>query len=100
MASYRLMRWQDIPLVVEASAAGKVHKEQLSARFQELIDLVAMKQGLAGTDDYLEHWNRTAPQEREGSPQEIAKALAAEIEARFDEIQANAWEASRRKRQP
>ena len=99
MATYRLMRWQDIPLVVEASEGGKVHKEQLSARFQELIDLVAMKQGLAGTDDYLEHWNRTAPQEREGSPAEVAQALAAEIEARFAEIQALAWEASRRKRQ-
>jgi hypothetical protein len=100
MASYRLMRWQDIPLVVEASEAGKVHKERLSARFQELIDLVAMKQGLAGTDDYLEHWNRTAAQEREGPPEEVAKALATEIESRFGEIQAVAWEASRRKRQP
>jgi len=90
------MCWQEIPLVVEASAAGKVHKEPLGARFQELIDLVAMRKGLSGTDAYLEHWRRTDAIEREGAAEEVAKAVAAEIQARFPQIQAEALAAARR----
>lgn len=90
MASYQLMCWQNIPSLVEARADGKVHKQQLSMRFQELIDLVAMKQGLAGSDAYLDQWHRTAREERVGSAVDVAKAVAAEIEARFDQLRADA----------
>jgi hypothetical protein len=98
MATYQLMRWQDIPVVVEASAAGVVHKEQLSARFQALVDLVAMKLGLAESDAYLEQWNKSARQARDGSAEEVAKAVAAEIEARYDRIREEALEAIRQDR--
>ncbi|MFS8085339.1 MAG: virulence factor [Acidobacteriota bacterium] len=86
MATYQLMCWKEIPSVVEAKAEGAVHKEQLSKRFQELIDLVAMRQGLAGSDAYLEQWNKSARQERAGSAIDVARAVAAEIEARFDQV--------------
>ena len=43
MAKVTILYWKDIPSVVEARDADGVHKELLSERFQELIDLIAMK---------------------------------------------------------
>ncbi|TSA12078.1 MAG: hypothetical protein D4R74_12005 [Betaproteobacteria bacterium] len=100
MTSYQLMCWQNIPAVVEARAEGKLHKQPLSSRFQELIDLLAMKQGLAGSDAYLDQWKKTAPEKRAGSPMEVAKAVAAEIEARFDQLRAEALASSSRRQTP
>ena len=94
MATYQLMRWQEIPTMVEARGEGKVHQVQLSGRFQELIDHVAMRQGLAGSDAYLDRWNRSAPQERAGSALDVARAVAAEIEGRFEQVRADALAAA------
>lgn len=90
MAKYQILYWQDIPSVVEARDGGKVHKEQLSARFQELIDRVAMKKKLAGTDAYLDEWNKGEIRERAGGAREVSHAIAEELEARFDSIRAEA----------
>ena len=98
MATYRLMRWQEIPTMVEARGEGKVHKVQLSGRFQELIDQVAMRQGLAGSDAYLDRWHRSAPQELAGSAFDVATAVAAEIEARFEQVRAEALAAPGKER--
>lgn len=90
MAKYQVLCWQDIPSVVEARESGEVHKEQLSLRFQELIDLVAMKRELAGTDAYLDEWNKSDAVERAGTAKDVAKAVAQELEAKFDSIRADA----------
>jgi hypothetical protein len=37
-------------------------------RFQAEIDRIAMEQGLAGTDDYLNQWHWTGKLERPGDP--------------------------------
>src|SRR6266545_4768949 len=54
--------------MVEATDPAGTVKVQLSDQFQVLIDAVAMKLGLAGTDEYLEQWstgmNRSAPAAR------------------------------------
>ena len=76
--------------MVEARDGNGTHKVQLSSRFQELIDMAAMRRGLAGTDQYLEEWRRGRPVEREGDATTAAKGLADEIEAKFDEIRASA----------
>ena len=60
MATYQLMCWQEIPTAVEAREEGGVHKVQLSLRFQELVDLMAMKQGLSGSDAYMDHSRPTS----------------------------------------
>ncbi|MEZ5933319.1 MAG: virulence factor [Alphaproteobacteria bacterium] len=94
MANFRVLYWHEIPSVVEAKDdEGNSHKEQLSARFQELIDSVAMRKKLVGTDAYLEGWRRSRPKNRDGSAAEIAKTVAAEFEAAFDEF-ANAARAT------
>ena len=88
MAKVTILYWQEIPSVVEARDRSGRHKIELSQRFQELIDLVAMKKKLAGTDEYLIQWNKGDPTEREGDPESVAKAVAEEIEGRYDTIRA------------
>jgi hypothetical protein len=86
MAKCSILYWQDIPSLVEARDEGGQHKIQLSARFQELIDMAAMRRGLAGTDQYLSEWRRERYGESGGDARAAAEAVAAEIEARFDAI--------------
>jgi hypothetical protein len=96
MAKIKILCWQDIPSVVEASDGTSTHKEQLSLRFQELIDLIAMKKKLAGTDAYLEQWQKEPAPARDGTAKEAAQAVAREIEARYDEIRAASLAAATR----
>ncbi len=88
MAKLSVIYWQDIPSVVEARDRSGRHKVELDQRFQELIDLVAMKKRLAGTDAYLEQWHKTPLEDRAGSPPRVAREAADEIESRFDTIRA------------
>ena len=90
MAKYSVLYWQDIPSVVEATDENGVHKLQLDRKFQELIDAVAMRKGLAGTDAYLEQWRRGKRVAREGSAAAVASAVKAELEAEFRAIRAAA----------
>ena len=90
MATVQILYWQEIPSLVEARDDDAVKKEQLSPRFQALIDLVAMKKDLAGTDAYLEHWRKGNPEQRDGSAEEVVHAVAQEFEAAFESIQAKA----------
>lgn len=86
MAKYQVLYWKDIPSVVEATDASGSAKVQLSERFQLLIDTVAMRLGLAGTDEYLDQWEHGEEQERPGSSQDVAKAVAQEFESKFTEF--------------
>jgi|TARA_B110000467_G_C18071267_1_gene341485 hypothetical protein len=88
MTKYIILNWQDLPSLVEATDDEGTHKIQLSQRFQALIDHVAMESGLMGSDAYLDAWNKSDAQEREGTAEEVAKAVAEEIEAQFDDIMA------------
>lgn len=90
MATYQVLYWQDIPSLVEANDGTTSHKEQLSFQFQELIDLVATKMDIVGSDAYLEEWRKGPPTERGGTPEEVAKSVAREFEARFDAIRTEA----------
>jgi hypothetical protein len=88
MAKYTILNWQDLPSLVEATDEKGTHKIQLSQRFQALIDHVAMESGLMGSDAYLDAWNKTNSQEREGTAEDVAKAIAEEVEAQFSDIMA------------
>ena len=90
MASYTIVYWQDIPSVVEASDGEGRKKIQLSDRFQLLIDAVAMRKNLVGTDAYIEEWKRGRKQTRDGGAEDVAQAVAAELEAEFDSIRSTA----------
>ena len=86
MASYRIVTWRGIPVVVEASDTTGGATRQLSERFQALIDSVAMQLGLQDADAYLGQWTRTDAEERPGSAADVAEAVAAELEGRFLEF--------------
>ncbi len=92
MAEYSILYWQEIPSLVEASDGISTHKAQLSDQFQELIDLVAMKRGLAGSDAYIEGFHRGDSVAREGTAEAVANAVKGELEAQYDSIKAAALE--------
>ncbi|MGE0210873.1 MAG: virulence factor [Parvibaculaceae bacterium] len=89
MAECTIVSWQEIPSMVEAREGRARHKLQLSDRFQELIDMIAMRRGLSDSDAYMGEWRRERT-ERPGAPEAAAAALAAEIEGRYEEIRAEA----------
>ncbi len=64
--------------------SGRPLSRQMPDRFQAEIDRIAMEQGLAGTDDYLNQWHWTAKLERPGDPAAILDALIQELETAWD----------------
>jgi hypothetical protein len=86
VAKVQILRWQEIPSMVEARDEGGAKKIQLSEKFQALIDEAAMRRKLAGTDAYLEEWNKSKPEERDGAAADVVKQVADEIESKFIEI--------------
>jgi hypothetical protein len=81
VAEYRITSWREIPTLVTArDEAGATAKVALPDRFQEAVDEAAMRQGLAGSDEYLEAWVQGDWQKADGSPDEVAARLAAELD--------------------
>lgn len=91
MATYQVTYWQEIPSQVDAKAPGqKPHREPLTQRFLDLIDIIASKRKQDSADDYLAGWNKGTKEEREGSAAQVAQEVAAEFEAQYEAIQARA----------
>jgi hypothetical protein len=86
VALYRIIAWRGIPATVEARDAAGSATRALSDRFQMLIDAAAVQLGLHESDAYLEQWAPGDDQERAGSAEEVASAVAAELEGRFEEF--------------
>ena len=80
MARVRILYWQDVPSVVKASDDdGAEVKRELPDWFQQEIDRRAMAQGLTGTDEYLEQWHWSEPEERPGSAAEVLETVEREL---------------------
>jgi hypothetical protein len=56
----------------------------MPARFMERVDRLAMQRGLQGSDDFLAQWHWSDEEERDGTAQEVAEAVMAELEAGAD----------------
>ena len=82
MAIYKILYWQEIPTQIKAEDDVEDVTLQLDGRFMERIDILAAKRGLQAADDYLAQWNWSAEQEREGSAQEVAELVRAELESK------------------
>ncbi len=81
VAEYRITSWREIPTMVTArDAAGATAKVALPDRFQEAVDEAAMRQGLVGSDAYLEAWVQGEWLEADGPPDEVAARVAAELD--------------------
>jgi len=87
MAQFQILYWRHIPLGVKATDLNGTVRENLPPRFQEAIDRLALKEGETSTSAYTSMFRWAAPQEREGSAAEVARAVVAELDAQWpDEI--------------
>jgi cvfA/B/C family virulence factor len=86
MARYRIIHWKEIPSLVEAADGESTVRHQLSQKFQDLIDALAMRDGATAEDAYLEGWGQGEWVERAGSPDEVARAVATELEEDFQSL--------------
>lgn len=84
MAQYQITYWRDIPSMVTAQEGRRNRaRVELPARFQVAIDEAAMRAGLAGTDAYMEQWHKSAWQDGNGSPEDVAAKIAQELEQTY-----------------
>jgi len=86
LATYQILYWHDIPLQVRAGGRRDRVSKPLSPRFQEAVDRAAMLAGYTGTDGYLNLFHWSEPEERPGSPEEVAQAVAAGLEEAYETI--------------
>jgi hypothetical protein len=81
MAEYQVLYWKEIPAQIKVFEKGKRPISRvLPDRFQLEIDRVAMREGLHGSDDYLEQWHWGDKLERPGTAEEVAESLLKEFE--------------------
>jgi hypothetical protein len=83
MARYRVLAWRDIPTQVQvADDAGARVNRVLPKWFMQEVSRITMREGLAGTDDYLEAFAWSEWVERPGDADAVADAVIAELAAR------------------
>lgn len=80
MANLVITYWRDIPSAVSVKAGRKEEKRMLSERFQEAIDMAAMRGGASDTDAYLADWRRA-------EPVAVGDDLAAEVDKAKTDIE-------------
>lgn len=85
MAEITIVFWRDIPAQVIVGKGRTGAKVQLPERFEQAIDRAAMKAGARETDVYLAEWRRASHGQAEGDPAAAAAALAAQLEADYDD---------------
>jgi hypothetical protein len=84
MATYKILYWQEIPSQIKAEDELDDLSVPMPDRFQERIDLMAARRGLQEADAYLAQWKWSEEEDREGSAEEVAEAVRAELEAKAD----------------
>jgi hypothetical protein len=83
VAEFRVTYWRDLPSLVTARDGEHTAKAALDGRFMIAIDEAAMRLGATDSDAYLEGWRQGEWEERSGSPEEIARAVADELESEY-----------------
>jgi hypothetical protein len=86
MTTVRITYWRDIPMLVTARDAGGEVSVPLGPGFQDLVDRVAMQDGLADEDAYLAEWHVGPPEEAAGAAGPTAAARAKALEASLDAL--------------
>lgn len=94
MATYKILYWHDIPIQVRASDDDDRIGKQLPERFQVAIDEAAMAAKLIDDDSYVEGFQWSEENQRPGSAEEVAAAIAAELDEEYAEID---WQATAEK---
>lgn len=84
MATYKVLYWQEVPSQVTAEDDTDEVTAPLDPKFMERIDELAAQRGMQDADDYLAQWTWSEEHQRDGSAQEVADAVKAELEAQAD----------------
>ena len=84
MAQLTIVYWRDMPAQVIVKAGRKKESRKLDERFEQAIDMAAMRSGASETDAYLEEWRRDVS-DVEGDIAEIADKIQADLESEFDQ---------------
>lgn len=83
MARYQVMYWKHIPSQVKAWDAGGEVKRMLPDRFMAAIDAYAMRDGSTEMDAYLDGWQWSDVEERQGTAATVAEALVSELDQAY-----------------
>ena len=84
MATYKVLYWQEIPSQIKAEDELDDVTVQMPERFQERIDSMAARRGLQDADAYLAQWKWSEEEDRDGSADDVAATVRAELEAKAD----------------
>jgi len=90
MTKIFILSWRDIPTVIEARDSNSIEKVELSKRFSELVDLIAMKKGLVGTDEYLKNWKKKRLPSTNKTAKQVVVEISEYFEDKYDEIKSKA----------
>ena len=86
MTTYQILYWYDIPTQVRAKEGRQRVSIPLPERFMEMVDKTAMAARITASDAYLNGFKWNKAQEREGTPEEVAAAVASEIDVEYETI--------------
>ena len=84
MAKLVVTYWRDIPSAISVKAGRKEEKRMLSDRFQEAIDMAAMRGKATDADTYLDDWRRADPVDVSDDLAAEAERAKADIETAYD----------------
>ena len=87
MTTYQVLYWHNIPAQVRVFGGRRPLSRQMPDWFQQEIDRVAMRDGLTGTDAYLDAWHWSEKREWDGEGEEaveVAEAILKKLEVAFD----------------
>ncbi len=84
MPQLTIVYWRDMPAQVIVKAGRKKESRKLDERFEQAIDMAAMRSGASETDAYLEEWRRVVS-DVDGDIAEIADGTQAALENEFDQ---------------
>ncbi|CAN5899193.1 hypothetical protein BH11GEM1_BH11GEM1_23410 [soil metagenome] len=84
-STYKVLYWQEVPSQVRAEDdAGNDVSVELPSRFAHRIDSLAQQRGITSSDAYTAEWKWGDELSRDGSAQDVAAAVIAELEAGAD----------------
>jgi hypothetical protein len=80
MAKLVILYWRDIPSQIVVKKGQETAKRILSNRFQEAIDIAAMRSQSHNSNDYLAEWHR-------GQSEECSNDINAEADAKLSRVE-------------
>ena len=83
MATFKILYWQEIPTQIKVEDDSDDVTVPMAPRFMDRVDNAAAQRGLQGSDDYLAQWRWSEEEDRDGSAQEVADAVKAELESQW-----------------